>query len=74
MIYRIGKLKNFIYLITDLVYQVSDYKVYMVSGNVYKLNTDLTTFTEQETFAGRFRFNTTVTCTLNRIIDDSLFR
>lgn len=74
MSYNIGKLKNFIYLITDISYQVSDYKVYLTKGDVYKLQTDLTTFSETENYAGRFQFNTTVTCTLNRIIDDSLFR
>ena len=74
MKYNIGRLKNFVYLISGLEYQVSDYKVYITKGDVYKLHTNVTTFSENETFAGRFRFNTTVTCTLNRIIDDSLFK
>lgn len=72
--YKVGKLKNFIYLIKDLKYRVVDYKVYITSGEVYKLDANLVTFTETESYAGRFKFTTTVTATLNRIYNDSRIR
>lgn len=72
--YNLGKLKNFIYLITDFKYRISGYKVYMVGGKVYKLYADLVTFTEQESYSGRFKFTTTVTATLNRVFNDSVLR
>ena len=72
--YKLGRLKNFVYLVENLKYNVTDYKVYITAGTVYKLYTDLTILNETESYADRFKFTTTVTCTLNRIIDDSLFR
>jgi hypothetical protein len=72
--YKVGKLKNFIYLIKDLKYRVVGYKVYITSGEVYKLDANLVTFTETESYAGRFKFTTTVTATLNRIYNDSRIR
>lgn len=72
--YNLGKLKNFIYLITDFKYRISGYKVYMVGGKVYKLYADLVTFTEQESYSDRFKFTTTVTATLNRVFNDSVLR
>lgn len=72
--YKIGKLKNFVYIITDLVYKVIDYKVNIISGNVYKLNADLVTLNETESYSGRFRFTTTVNCNLNRVFDDTFLK
>jgi len=72
--YKVGKLKNFIYLIKDLKYRVVDYKVYITSGEVYKLDANLVTFAETESYADRFKFTTTVTATLNRIYNDSRIR
>lgn len=72
--YKIGKLKNFIYLIKDLKYRVSNYKVYITNGEIYKLNANLVTLNETESYAGRFKFTTTVTATLNRIFNDSVIR
>ena len=72
--YKVGKLKNFIYLIKNLQYRVADYKVYITSGEVYKLDANLVTFNETESYAGRFKFTTTVTATLNRIFNDSSIR
>lgn len=72
--YKIGRLKNYVYLIKDLKYNVSDYKVYITDGEVYKLFADQVMFTETERFVGRFQFDTTVTVTLNRLLDDSLLR
>lgn len=74
MSYKVGKLKNFIYLIKNLKYRVSDYKVYITSGEVYKLDANLVTFNETESYADRFKFTTTVTATLNRIFNDSSIR
>lgn len=72
--YKVGKLKNFIYLIKNLKYRVSGYKVYITSGEVYKLDANLVTFNETESYADRFKFTTTVTATLNRIFNDSSIR
>lgn len=72
--YKIGKLKNFIYLITDLSYKVIDYKVNIIGGNVYRINADLVTFNESEDYSGRFNFTTTVNCKINRVIDDTFFK
>ena len=72
--YKVGKLKNFIYLIKNLRYRVSGYKVYITSGEVYKLDANLVTFNETESYADRFKFTTTVTATLNRIFNDSSIR
>lgn len=72
--YKIGKLKNFIYLVEGLEYKTIDYKVNIVKGKVYKLNADLVTLTEQESYAGRFKFTTTVNCTLNRVFDDEILK
>ena len=72
--YKVGKLKNFIYLIKNLKYRVSGYKVYITSGEVYKLDANLVTFNETESYADRFKFTTTVTATLNRIFNDSRIR
>lgn len=72
--YKIGKLKNFIYLVKDLKYRVANYKVYITSGEIYKLNADLVTLNETESYAGRFKFTTKVTVTLNRIFNDSIIR
>ena len=72
--YKVGKLKNFIYLIKNLQYRVSGYKVYITSGEVYKLDANLVTFNETESYADRFKFTTTVTATLNRIFNDSSIR
>ena len=72
--YKIGKLKNFIYLVTNLQYKTSDYKVYLVGGTIYKLGCNLVTFNETESYGGRFKFNTSVVCTINRIIDDTFIK
>lgn len=72
--YKVGKLKNFIYLIKNLKYRVSGYKVYITSGEIYKLDANLVTFNETESYADRFKFTTTVTATLNRIFNDSSIR
>ena len=72
--YKIGKLKNFIYLVKDLKYRVANYKVYITSGEIYKLNADLVTLNETESYAGRFKFTTKVIVTLNRIFNDSVIR
>lgn len=72
--YKIGKLKDHIYLIEDLVYKVIDYKVNIISGKVYKLFADQVIFNEQESYSGRFQFNTTVEVTLNRIYDDTFIK
>ena len=72
--YKIGKLKNFVYLVTNLQYKTSDYKLYRVGGTVYKSGCNLVTFNETESYGGRFKFNTSVVCTINRIIDDTFIR
>ena len=72
--YKIGKLKNFIYLVKDLVYRTIDYKVYITSGQVSRLDADLITLNETESYSGRFKFTTTVSCKLNRVFDDSFIR
>lgn len=72
--YKIGRLKNFVYLVRDLVYNTAGYKVYLTSGYIYKLNANLVTFTETESFAGRYRFNTTVNVTLDNTFNDDIIR
>ena len=72
--YKIGKLKNFIYLVKDLVYRTIDYKVYITSGQVSRLDANLITLNETESYSGRFKFTTTVNCKLNRVFDDSFIR
>ena len=72
--YKIGKLKNFIYLVKDLVYRTIDYKVYITSGQVSRLDANLITLNETESYSGRFKFTTTVSCKLNRVFDDSFIR
>lgn len=72
--YKIGKLKNFIYLVKDLVYKTIDYRVYITSGQVYRLDANLVTLNETESYSGRFKFTTTVNCKLNRAFDDSFIR
>lgn len=74
MSYKIGKLKNFIYLVTDLQYKTVDYKVYLVGGTIYKLPCNLVVLTETESLSGRFKFDTSVVCTLNRIFDDTFIK
>ena len=72
--YKIGKLKNYIYLVKDLVYKVIDYKVNIISGTIYKLNADMVTLNETENYNGRFKFNTTVNCHINRVFDDTFIK
>lgn len=72
--YKIGKLKNYIYLVKDLVYKVIDYKVNIISGTIYKLNADMVTLNETENYSGRFKFNTTVNCHINRVFDDTFIK
>lgn len=72
--YNIGKLKNFVYLVTDLEYKTVDYKVYLVGGTIYKLLCNNVTLTETESYAGRFKFDTSVVCTLNRVYDDTFIK
>ena len=72
--YKIGKLKNFIYLVKDLVYRTIDYKVYITSGQVSRLDANLITLNETESYSGRFKFTTTVNCKLNRVFDDSFVK
>lgn len=72
--YHIGRLKPFVYLIKNLVYKMNGYKAYIVSGEVYKVNADLVTFREAESFSGRFKFTTTVNVTFNSMMDDTFIR
>lgn len=72
--YNIGKLKPFVYLLQDLKYYMSDYKVFVQSAKVFRLKCDSVTFNETESYADRFKFTTTVTATLNRIFNDSSIR
>ena len=72
--YHIGRLKPFVYLIKNLIYKDRNDKAYIVSGEVYKVNADLVTFREAESFSGRFKFTTTVNVTFNSMMDDTFIR
>lgn len=72
--YKLGKLKPFIYLIRDLLYKEVDYKVYIVGGQITKLNLNNVSFNEEESSKNRFKFNTSVTGTIDRLIDDTFIR
>ena len=70
MDYRIGKLKDFIYLIKDLKVKQNS----IIGGEVFRLDATSVSLVEQETYSGRFKFNSTITCMLTRLFDDSFFR
>lgn len=70
MDYRIGKLKDFIYLIKDLKVKQNS----IIGGEVFRLDAAGVSLVEQETYSGRFKFNSTITCMLTRLFDDSFFR
>lgn len=72
--YRIGRLKPIIYLLQDVEYLVDDYKVNILRANVSKLDCDLVTFNETESYSGRFKFTTTVNVTINKVFDDTEIR
>lgn len=72
--YRIGRLKPIIYLLQDLQYVISDKYLILLRAEVKRIKCDLVTFNETESYAGRFRFTTTVTGTLSRMIDDTYLR
>lgn len=72
--YKIGRLKPVIYLVEDLVYTMDDYKVIIESGDIYKINCDLVTFNETESYSGRFKFTTTVTAIINKVFKDDSIR
>ena len=72
--YKIGRLKPVVYLLQDVEYLVNDYKVNILRANVSKLDCDLVTFNETESYSGRFKFTTTVTATINKVFDDTEIR
>lgn len=72
--YKIGRLKPIVYLVKNDYYFIEDKYYKLISGEVYRIKCDLATFNETESYSGRFRFTTTVTLTLHRLIDDSFLR
>ncbi len=53
---------------------MSDYKVFIQSAKVFRLKCDSVTFNETESYAGRFKFTTTVNCIYNRVHNDDILR